>query len=125
MKRDITTVLLTTIAVLLVVNLFIKTTAAEGQVAAGPVEPVPVSMSVTQVIVSDGTGWRNWRVFRMWSDGAVDTTWVEFPFQTSCEVENTCFQPVIPGTCMSDVNRNGNVDTTDFFDVIADWGPCP
>ena len=30
----------------------------------------------------------------------------------------------IPGSCTADVTRNGEVEITDFLEVLGQWGPC-
>ncbi len=32
---------------------------------------------------------------------------------------------IIPGTCMADVDRNGEVAVPDLLTLLAAWGPCP
>ena len=72
------------IAILLALNLLRGEPEAMGQSPPGLGEApvVPVAMSVV------GT-----RIYRMWSDGSVDSTLVQF--SPSCIVANTCTDKVI------------------------------
>ena len=84
------------LCVLLPLNLLNGSTEAHAaNVAAGPTL-IPVSISTTQIIGTNGSGAASWPVFRMWSDGSVNTTLVKFVcnspqplcnIQTSCTVE--------------------------------------
>ena len=51
-----------------------------------------------------GTFFGKYRVFRAFSNGDVDMTWVEYGFQ-SCDVIDQCGPvPIIPPPCPADVN---------------------
>ena len=69
-----------------------------------------------------------WRMFRFWSDGAVDTTvfsLLDYPRTPACDPAVVCGPvPVIPGSCPADIVRNGDVDVLDFLTVLNAWGPC-
>lgn len=111
-------VLLSVIATLLTLNLLVtgsrRALAQYG--ASGPVEPTVVSGMVIQA----GSGRHLWR---FWSDGAVDKTFAVM--QSACDIPINCGPtPVIPGSCPSDVTRNGEVEFDDMLSVLSDWGPC-
>ena len=46
-------------------------------------------VNVSAVYVDDGTG-RNYRAFRLWSDGSVDVTRMTFVAIGSCIIQNEC-----------------------------------
>jgi hypothetical protein len=120
--------LLAVIAVLLGLNIVAKESpAAMGQAAAEMQEPVPVAMSVTQIIGDNGAGIRQWRAFRLWSDGGIDTTLATFvgPSVGGCDIEAICPRQLLPGTCTADITHNGEVEVNDFLEVLGQWGPCP
>ena len=133
MKRNTTTTaLLAVIAVLLGLNLIAKSSpAAVGQAEAGPVQPVPVAIAAQQAFNINAGGTDVWRVFRLWSDGAVDAKqldWTISPVNVcspQTDVIDCPVVPIIPGSCTADVTRNGEVEITDFLEVLGQWGPCP
>ena len=120
MKQNTITTLLAAIAVLLGVNF-----VSGGSMQSAQVEPTVVAGSATQEVGTDGTGLDQHRVFRFWSDGAVDTTLVDFDGQPPhCDIDSTCYRQVLLGSCQSDINRNAEVEVTDFLQLIGEWGPC-
>jgi hypothetical protein len=87
---------------------------------SGPTPPIVVGMHVEQ----DGTGDIFW-VWRVWNDGAVDRTRASFKGIDECDINIVCPPAVVvPGTCMADVDRDGNVATADLLNVLEDWGAC-
>ena len=65
------------------------------------------------------------RVFRLWSDGAIDMTFTRYQADPQCLIVEQCGPALmIPGSCMADVDRNGNVEFPDLLNVLSDWGPC-
>ena len=118
-------VLLTVVAVLLGLNLIVRGSPSAGaQVASGPVQAVPVSLSTTQLI---GVSVNDWHIFRLWSDGAVDSVRVTYTSGSGCDIESQCdLVPILPGTCMADVDNNGAVNSLDLIDVLLALGTtCP
>ena len=84
-----------------------------------PQPVVPVAMSAAPVGTSS-----IWRVFRLWSDGSVDTARARFLDNANCVIESVCVESVLPASCPADITRNGAVDTQDFLEVLAQWGGC-
>ena len=128
MKQQRTVVaLLTMIAAALVMNVIVVgSRAATAQALSGPVQPTVVAGAAFHEV--DGNGdplERQYRVFRLWSDGAADMTPVVFNQPTECEVLINC-PPIqfLPGSCASDITRNGDVEFNDLLNVLSDWGPC-
>ena len=106
-------------AVMLGLNLIVRgspTAVAGGLNAAGPVLPTAVAMAVVDV----GTG--NFRMFRTWSDGQVDTTFVSFSGPCPESVDGPCV--VLAGSCAGDADRDGIVGVPDLLTTLAAWGPC-
>ena len=88
---------------------------------------VPTLVNAVAHPADDLTGSvRKFRVWRFWSDGAVDMAWINTNADPDyCGTTDQCGPVVmIPGTCMADVDRNGEVATTDLLEVLAAWGPC-
>ena len=78
-QRNITT-LLAVIAVLLGLNMLVRgSPSVEAQMTGGPTEPTAVSIAA----MNFPTNPDNWRVFRLWSDGSVDGSFVDFTSGTS------------------------------------------
>ncbi len=71
---------------------------------------------------------RRYRVWRTWSDGQVDSLFVHFDGEqgdNACNVIDTCGPLVlIPGTCPTDIDRNGDTDIQDFLTLLGGWGAC-
>ena len=67
------------------------------------------------------------QLVRFWSDGAIDTTPVYLdPFQGVCEAGIVCDTiPLVPGTCITDIDRNGDTGINDFLTLLGGWGECP
>ena len=67
------------------------------------------------------------RLFRLWSDGHVDTTSVEINWET---YDPPCIQRPqgCPWrdieVCPADSSGNGEVDFDDLLEVLSTWGPC-
>ena len=124
-QRTVTT-MLAVVAVLLSLNLIVRgSPPAVAQIASGPVQPVPVALAVTPQFDINGEAQNTFSVLRLWNDGAVDLTRVGIG--TSCTSPlNFCSGPdqVIPGSCMADVDRDGNVAVSDLLTMLAAWGPC-
>ena len=126
-QRTVTT-MLAVVAVMLGLNLIVRGSPpalAGGQTAAGPVQPVPVALAMTPQFSSQGQPTNTFSIVRLWNDGAVDLTRVGIG--TSCTSPlNFCSGPdqVIPGSCMADVDRDGDVAVPDLLTLLAAWGPC-
>jgi len=133
-KQNTVTALLAVIAVLLGLNLIVKESpAAVGQAAAIQVEPTVVAGAVSFPDIATGANTPKTSevalVLRFWSDGAVDSTRVlsELAYDAcSGAVPTLCDGPttLIPGTCQSDITRDGEADVQDFLWLIGEWGPC-
>lgn len=119
-ERRVIAAALVVIAATMVVNTIGRTERiAEAQIVTGPVEPTVVA---GHVIAFSGSAIRD--VWRFWSDGAVDATRATGVGCTG--VPDVCgtFQ-ILPGSCASDITRNGSVEFQDLLGVLNDWGPCP
>ena len=126
-ERRMIVVLLTVIAVVLTLNLVVNgSRTAEAQYgASGPVDPTVVAATAHQTVGSNGSGLREHRLWRMWSDGRADMTLVQFTNSNSCSIVGVCGPiEILPGSCSSDTDRNGNVEFPDLLNVLSDWGPC-
>ena len=126
-KRAITT-LLAFIAVLLMLNLVRFTEAG----AVGPTGPVPVGIAAHQFDAGGlgGAGTDRTRVFRLWSDGSLDTTFIVHDAPggiPGCEVVSACTRavPILP--CPSaDVTADGVVNVLDLIELLLAFGTvCP
>ena len=122
-QRAIAT-LLAVIAVLLTLNLG-RFTQAE---AVGPTGPVPVGIAAHQYNAG-GTGGGasdRTRVFRLWSDGSLDTTFIVHDAPggiPGCEVASACTRavPILP--CPSaDVTGDGVVNVLDLIELLLVFG---
>ncbi len=121
-ERRMIVVLLTVIAVVLTLNLMTGPRTAVAQYESGPGEPTVVAGAMT-----DTSHTKRFRFARFWSDGRVDTTFVEFVSSApprGCEIDSACTGEILPGSCSSDTDRNGNVEFPDLLNVLSDWGPC-
>ncbi len=60
------------------------------------------------------------------SDGQ-DVTGVEFLLTAGCDLDPsfTCTVVILPGSCPTDVNRDGDTGINDFLSLLGAWGPCP
>ena len=118
-NRTITT-LLAVIAVLLGLNLIVKASPAAVGQAEGPCQAVPVSVAVT-----DLGGSTTLCIVRLWSDGMVDRKIIRYESVNACDVNLDCnVITTIPGTCTADSTRDGQVDSADFLQLLAEFGPC-
>lgn len=118
-QRTIAT-LLAVVAVMLTLNLIVKESPAAGQAQAAPVQPTVVDGFA---FLYGGAR----EVYRFWSDGTVDYTVKDFSClpDCSCNPATLCGPiPIITGACTADVTRNGEVEVTDFLEVLGQWGPC-
>ncbi len=84
----------------------------------------PTVVGITTSLVTGGH-----RIFRQWSDGQTDVTFVSYESNTdpaiACNIDAFCGPAVlIPGTCPTDVDRNGDTGITDFLTLLGGWGPC-
>ena len=63
------------------------------------------------------------RVFRAWSDGETDITYVS---GSNCGPPGVCGGPnqVIPGSCPTDIDRDGDTGINDFLTLLGGWGAC-
>ncbi len=120
-QRTVTT-LLAVVAVMLGLNLIVRgspTAVAQGPTAAGPVQATPVSIAA----VPSGSGTK---VYRLWSDGSIDVSGFNYSATDICGPISQCGPfTVIPGSCMADVDHDGQVAVPDLLSVLGTWGPCP
>ena len=127
-QRTVTT-MLAVVAVMLGLNLIVRGSPpalAGGQTAAGPVQPVPVALAMTPQFSSQGQPTNTFSIVRLWNDGAVDLTRVSVPTFSCTSPIVSCGppEPVIPGSCMADVDRDGDVAVPDLLTLLAAWGVC-
>jgi hypothetical protein len=118
--------LLAIIALLLGINIAVSMnrTAEALPAMAGPAEPVPVSLAALGL----ESGFVHTRLFRLWSDGRVDTSTVLLGWHFSdppCEpIPGGCPWRDIDFSCAADVNGSGDVEFNDLVHMLATWGPC-
>ena len=63
------------------------------------------------------------RIFRTWSDGQIDSTWLEH--RSQCEINvPPCDVVILPGTCPTDIDRDGDTGIQDFLTLLGGWGAC-
>ena len=105
-------------------------TTCAGSTCPSVASPTVVATSVTISTSVSGTD-RRYRIFRTWSDGQVDMSWMEFQSSTdagACVVASNpapCGPVVlIPGTCTTDINRDGDTGIQDFLALLGGWGAC-
>ena len=60
---------------------------------------------------------------RAWSDGQVDRTIIDSGGCVGGEVA-LCTLIIIPGTCPTDINRDGDTGIQDFLTLLGGWGAC-
>ena len=91
------------------------------QIACFPnLPPTVVGVSVMEDL--SGTLFQ-YRVFRVWSDGQIDQTWVQFA--NNCEFDGPiCNGVLLAGTCPTDVDRDGDTGINDFLTLLGGWGAC-
>ncbi len=85
--------------------------------------PTVTGIAVVPHIDVNGDPTSTTKVFRAWSDGATDVTFVS---SNACGPPGVCGGPnqVIPGTCPTDVNRDGDTGIADFLTLLGGWGAC-
>ncbi len=92
--------LFTVIAVLLGVNLVVSASRPAGAQVDGPVDVRTLVTFSSDFVPGSGSTYRMWRA---WSDGAVDLTVLSMPID-NCVVTPLCGPvPVLPGTCPGDI----------------------
>ncbi len=79
------------------------------------VQPTVVGVSILRRGVNDNL------VYRAWSDGQVDLILTDdgIPCPTA---QPPCV--IIPGTCPTDVDRDGDTGINDFLTLLGGWGAC-
>ncbi len=91
-----------------------------------PPGPTVIGTSVTAGTTTSGQD-KRYRIFRTWSDGQVDSTLVQFEVTSNCVVltDPGCGPVVLlPGTCPTDINRDGDTGINDFLTLLGGWGAC-
>ena len=110
------------VVVLLAANLVVGTwRPAEAGVASGPTEPYVVQLAITPPTFTDKPLSMD-RMYRLWSDGAVDMWGVRAdPTQTG-EYDTVWWGwvPLDP-VQRADLNADGCVDAFDLNILLADW----
>ena len=93
--------------------------------------PTVVAVSVTTSISDQAINFdRRYRLWRTWSDGQVDMTNLLFVSSggakgNACVLDQSCGPVVIiPGTCPTDINRDGDTGIQDFLTLLGGWGAC-
>ena len=81
------------------------------------VTPQPTVTGVTVLRL----GSDNNRLYRAWSDGQIDVI--------LHNDDNPCPGPsqvclLLPGTCPTDINRDGDTGINDFLTLLGGWGAC-
>ena len=92
-----------------------------------PPPPTVVATSVTTTSVSTSGDGKFYRIWRTWSDGQLDMTFVSFFTATQCDPGGAAqCGPIImiTGTCPTDVNRDGDTGIQDFLTLLGGWGAC-
>ena len=71
---------------------------------------VPVVPPTVMGVKMHYTGSSTYRVFRTWSDGQIDVTGMQFRFTKGCDLDpsSTCTVVILPGSCPTDMNRDGD-----------------
>ena len=91
--------------------------------ASCPPPPGPTVVGVSAV--TTGTQGLYFRILRTWSDGHTDMSFVRVAAITQCNITSSCGPVVIiPGTCPTDVDRNGDTGINDFLTLLGGWGAC-
>ena len=91
-----------------------------------PPGPTVIGTSVTAGTTTSGQD-KRYRIFRTWSDGQVDSTLVQFEVTSNCVVltDPGCGPVVLlPGTCPTDIDRDGDTGINDFLTLLGGWGAC-
>ena len=102
MKRNLGSVLVVIVGVILAVDVAMRLAPQEAAAQPGlAVEPTVVSVTSEQIFtdtVGGGFPSTRWRIIRAWSDGQVDVALVRFSSYVSCNVNDVCPpEVIIPG----------------------------
>ncbi len=76
--------------------------------------PQPTVVGISAVLTTGGS---TVAVFRGWSDGQID-----FFNSNQCNPAFPCV--IVPGSCPTDVNRDGDTGINDFLALLGGWGAC-
>ena len=81
--------------------------------------PPPTVVAMSTVELDPGAHY----VYRAWSDGQVD--YMRTSYDGACINVGGCgLLVLIPGTCTTDVNRDGDTGILDFLTLLGGWGAC-
>lgn len=119
-KPNVPTLLLAVLVVLVGWHVLVNanTPPANAGAAAGPAEPYVVQISATHA----ANTWQGF-LYRLWSDGAVDSWYVS----NSPGSTDTLWYGWVPldPVQRADLNADGCVDAPDLLELLAAWNPCP
>ena len=106
-------------------------TATPASFNAGPEEPTIVWYDQTTLSTGSSTGWKQFVLFRAWSDGTIEGMKVQGNYQ--CQDLSVCgggwtvlSSPQM--ACRTDIDGNGAVELGDLLAVLSQWGQeasCP
>ena len=99
-------------------------TSCSGSQCPSVAPPTVVSVSVSKDGFPTNPTNTAFRVFRAWSDGQLDGLLVEYG--PDCAIGGSTCGPVIivPGTCTTDIDRDGDTGIQDFLTLLGGWGAC-
>lgn len=110
------------VVVLLAANLLAGTwRPAEAGVVSGPTEPYVVQLAITPPTTSNEPLNMD-RMYRLWSDGAVDMWGVRADYTQAGEYDTVWWGwvPLSP-VQRADLNADGCIDAGDLAQLLADW----
>ncbi len=108
------------VIVLLAANLLAGTRRpAEAGVASGPTQPYVVQLAISETNLSGLPGPSD-RLYRLWSDGAVDLWGVYTEIPGDFITEWHGWVPLSP-VQRADLNADGCIDADDLASLLADW----
>ena len=111
---------------IVVLALLVGLVVGAGGIGVGPQEPTLVSGAAVTAATGSNVPCTTATILRLWSDGAVDASFMTMSCFNCPNQASVCAGPfnILPGSCMADVNRDGDVAIKDLLAVLGDWGRC-